>query len=368
MPQLPANPPPPESDLESPQVDQRESLRRKQPLAVVFWVLTVALAMTSLWLLGPASDAQTLVVYCAHDAEFSQPVLRDFERRTGIRVAVRFDTEATKSLGLVNRLIAEKDQSQCDVFWNNELLGTLELARQGVLEPYHGPGFSRIPAQFRDDSGLWAGFAARLRVYIAPGGPGGMTEADIGALLASPDLSRVALAKPLFGTTLTQYCLWWSRWGGVETRRYHADLLRRGLRIVDGNAATKNLVAERACDLAFTDTDDYFVARDAGKAVVALPVRVGRETICIPNTAAIIRGTRRRQAAEKLVDYLLSAETELALARSPSRQVPLGAVEEAQLSAEVRTLRAWVADAADLRPLAEARREVLDWLRLEYTP
>ena len=85
----------------------------------------------------------------------------------------------------------------------------------------------------------------------------------------------------------------------------------------------------------------------------------------IPNTVAIIKGTRRRAAAEKLVDFLLSEEVELELARSKSRQVPLGPVPDELLPDEVRQLRAWVADSADLRPLLPARNDCLEWLMKE---
>src|SRR5262245_46015925 len=83
--------------------------------------------------------APKLVVYCAHDELYAAEVLREFERQTGISVAVRYDTEATKSLGFVNQLILERDRPRCDVFWNNELLGTLDLAEKQVLQPYKGP-------------------------------------------------------------------------------------------------------------------------------------------------------------------------------------------------------------------------------------
>ena len=89
-------------------------------------------------------------------------------------------------------------------------------------------------------------------------------------------------------------------------------------------------------------------------------------TICIPNTAAIIRGTRHLDAARQLVDYLASAEVELKLARSKSRQVPLGPIDDKELPADVRRLKAWAADGLDLRHLLPARRECLDWLKSEY--
>ena len=132
----------------------------------------------------------------------------------------------------------------------------------------------------------------------------------------------------------------------------------------------------------WTDTDDVFVAMDEGLAVEMLPVRVAIEargaepvsvkgnavgvTICIPNTAGIIQGSRHRKAAERLVDFLASSQTELALAKSKSRQIPLGPFEPAELPAEVRNLVEWSQDGIDLRPLLTARRECLAWLKSEY--
>lgn len=308
-----------------------------------------------------------LVVYCAHDAEFADAILRDFERETGIPVSVRYDTEATKSLGLVNLLKTEKEHPRCDVFWNNELLGAVDLQQSGVLKAYRGPGYDRIPDQFKDPEGFWTGFAARLRVYIVNTESGVADEDAIDKILnGEAGLSRVTIAKPLFGTTLTHYTLLWHEWGSDRLKAWHADVRRRGIREVQGNAATKNLVADGACDFGFTDTDDYFVAQDAGRPVAMVPARVAGKTICIPNTVSIIRGTQKSEAARKLVDYLLSAETELRLARSAARQIPLGSIDEGQLPDDVRPLVEWARGGADLRELLPERRAVIDWLKTEY--
>ncbi len=314
--------------------------------------------------LGP--ESLPLVVYCAHDEEFAEAILRDFERETGIPVLVKYDSEATKSLGLVNLLIEEKEHPQCDVFWNNELLGTCELQDQGVLASYRGSGFERIPERFKDPEGYWAGFAARLRVYIVNTKNFAPSEEAIEAHLAdSDDLTKVAIAEPLFGTTLTQYTLLWHVWGAEKLKEWHHDLRRRGIQEVKGNANTKNLVAQGTCDIGFTDTDDFFVAKDDGRPVEMVPIRVDKQTICIPNTVSIIRGTRQLPRAQKLVDYLLSAGTELRLAKSKSRQVPLGPVSDSDLPDEVRPLIAWGAEGADLRPLLPERRQVVNWLKSE---
>jgi iron(III) transport system substrate-binding protein len=308
---------------------------------------------------------QPLVVYCAHDSVYSEGVLRAFERQTGIPVAVKFDTEATKSLGLAELLIREKSRPRCDVFWNNELLGTLDLQEKGVLLPYRGSGFERIPSQFKDPQGFWAGFGARLRVYVINTERLQPSEEAVRQVL-SGDLSRVAIAKPLFGTTLTHYSVLWSLWGEAKLKAWHSELRQRGLREVMGNAQVRNLVAEGVCDLGFTDSDDYFVVKDEGKPVAALPVRLeDGSVICIPNTAAIINGTSRLAQAQQLVDYLLSEPCEVALARSRARQIPLGPVDEGDLPEEVRALKDWAKAGVPLTELGPARTACLNWLKGE---
>ncbi len=329
-------------------------------LAVVIAVLIAAYHV--IW----RSGQEPLVVYCSHDAVYADGILHKFTEQTGIPLAVKYDTEATKSLGLVELLLSEKDHPRCDVFWNNQALGTMDLASKGVLEPYRGPSYGRIPAAFKDPDGLWAGFGARLRLYIVNTDAMQATPEAVEKAL-SGDLSRVAVAKPLFGTTLTHYSVLWRLWGPDKLKGWHADRRKRGVQEVAGNAQVKNLVAEGVCDLGWTDTDDYFEALDAGKHVAALPVRVdGGKTICVPNTVAIIKGARHRAEAQKLVDYLLSEQTEVALANSEARQVPVGPVDPAALPEQVRALAEWAKDGTSLSDLGPARTACLAWLKGEY--
>ena len=72
-----------------------------------------------------------VVVYTALDSEFSQPIFDDFTAATGIAVRPKFDTESTKTVGLTEAILAERNRPRCDVFWNNEILNTLRLQRQG---------------------------------------------------------------------------------------------------------------------------------------------------------------------------------------------------------------------------------------------
>lgn len=342
---------------------------RAQGRAALFVTLTLLIGLGWWWLARTTSDA--LVVYCAHDLLYAEDLLRDFERETGIPIVIVGDTEATKSLGLVQRLIREQDAPVCDVFWNNELLGTVDLGRRGILESYQGPGWERMPERFKDDDGLWIGFGGRLRVWIV--NPHFDPPARFNGL-GQPvgfEFKNLAVAQPMFGTTLTQYTLMHAQQGGHDVQQYHRSLKEAGVSFVSGNATVKDLVAEGVCAIGMTDTDDVFQAIDAGATVEMQPIRLtGGETICIPNTVGIIRGTDQRAAAEKLIDYLTSPAAELRLARSKSRQIPLGAVPTKDVPEDVQPLVVWARESVRLKDdsLIDARAECLGWLAEEFAP
>ncbi|MCA8999883.1 MAG: ABC transporter substrate-binding protein, partial [Planctomycetaceae bacterium] len=272
------------------------------------------------------------------------------------------------SLGLTQRLLVERDHPRCDVFWNNQVLGTAQLAEEGILLPYKGSGYSRIPKVFKHPDGLWTGFAGRLRVWIVNTDKLAPDEDSLKRKLESDDLARFAIAEPLYGTTLSHFGILWQDWGPESLKDWHADIQRRNARIVQGNATVKNLVAEGVCDFGWTDTDDFFVALDDGFPVQMAPLRVNGKTICLPNSVAIIRGTKRLTDSQRLVDFLLSEKTELALAASAARQIPLGLVDQKQLSEDVRQMTEWAQESVRITDYSHSRNECLEWLKSVSTP
>ena len=72
-------------------------------------------------------EQSTVVVYTALDQIFFRIVLKRLEEETGIEVKPIYDTETTKTVGLVNRILAGRDNPQCDVFWNNEIVRMVML-------------------------------------------------------------------------------------------------------------------------------------------------------------------------------------------------------------------------------------------------
>ena len=119
------------------------------------------LAVLSLMMGCGSTSSEEVIVYTSVDDIFARPVAERFEQETGIVVRLVPDTEETKSTGLVNRLIAEKDRPRADVFWSGDPVRAALLKRQGVSASYRSPNAEGLPAQYNDPEGHWAGFSAR---------------------------------------------------------------------------------------------------------------------------------------------------------------------------------------------------------------
>ncbi|MCE5229092.1 extracellular solute-binding protein [bacterium] len=301
-----------------------------------------------------------VVIYTALDLEYSEPILKKFTKETGIEVRPKYDTEAAKTTGLVSSIIEESARPRCDVFWNNEILRTIQLQKKGLLEPYVSPNAASIPAAYKDPAGYWTGFAARLRVLaynpkLVSHVPEKIED------LANPAWSgKAAMAYPLFGTTASHAAVLFSAWGPERAKNYFTALKKNDVRIVEGNMTACRMVADGEVAMAVVDTDDANLLMSEGKPVrLALLDQDGSGSLIVPNTVALIKGGPNPAAARKLIDYLLSTEVELALAGSPSAQIPLHAgvtgfpknVEE--LAKAKRFLPDYAAAADQLQPSAD---------------
>jgi iron(III) transport system substrate-binding protein len=273
-----------------------------------------------------AEPADEVVIYVAVDRAQAEPILKQFEAESGIAVRAMYDAEAAKTTGLVTRLLAEADRPRCDVFWNNELVQTLLLAERGVLEPYRSPAAEDIPTQFKDPDGQWTGIATRARVIVYNTRLVKPSEAPTTlAELADPRWrGKVAMANPQFGTTRMHVACLFALLGPDEAQRMLMDLKNNEVRIVDGNAMVKNLVARAHPDaspilVGLTDTDDVAAGQRDGEPVAACQLnRDQHGGLLIPSTVCLVRGAPHAAAARRLVDYLVSRTVERRLAEGDS--------------------------------------------------
>jgi iron(III) transport system substrate-binding protein len=278
--------------------------------------MALAILMVLFGLSRRLSDPMALVVYTSQDQVYAEPVLKGFEKESGIPLRVVYDSEAVKTVGLVNRIIAEREHPQCDVFWNNEELRTRQLEALGVLNVEVG----------------WVPFGYRSRRIVIHTN---LVEASL-VPRSLMDLTnvvwkgKVAVAYPLFGTTSTHFLALRHHWGDEVWRGWCKGLEANEPLVVDGNSMVVKLVGQGQAWVGLTDSDDIAAGLRDGLPIAALPMST--ETLLIPNTVAMVRGGAMAEYSFRLMEYLQRSATLKAL-------VEANALESVRLPADDTALR-----------------------------
>ena len=261
-------------------------------LAMVLLIVSMGLGQFG----AVKADDRRVVVYASLDREFSEPILKEYESKTGVRVLAKFDVESTKTVGLTQLLIAESRRPRCDLFWNNEILNTLRLKKKGLLVSFQPANAGDYPENFRAKDGTWYGFGARARILL------------VNRKLVSEDQQpnhladlvnprwkgKIGIAKPLFGTTATHATCLFVAWGPDKTKTHFRDLKANGLKVYSGNKQVAQAVGTGEIAVGLTDTDDAVGEVEAGRPVaIVYPDRKANElgTLYIPNTLSVLKGS-----------------------------------------------------------------------------
>ncbi len=291
-------------------------------MKIIKWILLMAVLMVS----SCSKNKNVVVVYTSEDQQFSQPILKDFEKETGIQVKALYDTEETKSTGILNRLIAEKNNPQADVFWSGDPMRSIILKRKGITASFTPKNAQNIPKLFKDQEGHYTGFSARVRALIY--NKNLLSEDQLPrSILELTDLkweNKVAIANPLFGTTSFHIAALFIVMGDEKAKDYLLRLKANGIHILKSNGDVRRKVASGQIPIGFTDSDDINVAILDHKPIGFIyPDENGIGTLVMPNTVSLIKGSPNNKNAKLLMDYLISKKVELKLAKMECAQIPL---------------------------------------------
>lgn len=267
------------------------------------------------------SNPNQIVLYTSIDQPIARKIIDAFEKQSGLSVKIVTDTEATRSVGIAERLRAEQARPLAEVWWGNEVFNTVRLAEEGFFEKLDFDVLEQVDPKFVDAEKRWAGVGLRVRV-VARHKPKGM-EIKLGPIhlwdFTSPDWKgQLVMARPTAGTTGSQVAALYALWGEEKADAFFRALHENEVALVGGNSVVVQEVSAGRFVWGLTDNDDIAaMISQGGELIEMIPDQTPAEgeseslgTLAIPTTVALVKRDAVSENAKKLAAFLLSKETE----------------------------------------------------------
>jgi len=309
------------------------------------------------WSMFAPAEGDRLVIYTSHPASVYDPIVKEFEERTGVWVQV----ETGETWELLDRLEAEKDAPRCDLLFGG---GVDSLtARKELFAPYVSPLAEEIEDDFLCADGSWTPFSS-LPVTLIYNPMLVRTNPPEGweSLLDPVWKGRIAFADPtVSGTSYTALATMLQALpadGVLESfcRSLDGRILPVASAVVD---AVANAVAEGSCTIGVTTEPAALEAIRAGRDVTLLYPREG--TSAAADGMAVVRGCSHGENARRFIDFALGEDVQRHLVQKCQRRSV-----RRELFVPVEETEGLILIDYDLERAAEARDWILSvWQSLE---
>jgi iron(III) transport system substrate-binding protein len=289
--------------------------------------LALALAGSLAAVAAPATAQQpTLVVYSGRAESFVKPIFDEFTRQTGINVQVRHGDSAA----LAATLLEEGSRTPADVFFAQDAGALGALASKGRLAVLPHTTLNRVPQRFRAPGKRWVGTSARARVAVYNTNElrAGDLPASIWGYTAPRWKGKVGLppTNASFEAMVTAMRM---RAGDDRTRDWLLALKANDVKFYSGNTQVAAAVAAGEIQVGLVNHYYlYQLKEQRPTAPIANHFLTGRDPGALINIAGmgITTSSRRKAAALRLVNFMLSQPAQRFFARSPGRaEYPLAA-------------------------------------------
>ncbi|MCS6868040.1 iron ABC transporter substrate-binding protein [Thermus sp.] len=258
--------------------------------------------------LGLAQGQGALTIYSGRGESLVGPLVQQFQRETGVRVQVRYGSDAQ----ILAALQEEGERSPADVVWLNTSGALGRAAELGILRPLPSSLLQR-PVGFVPASQRWVPITVRLRVLAY--NPQRLKAEDLPQSLL--DLPRFVREKGLQGrigwtptySSFQDMVAAIILLHGEETARKWLEELKALNPKSYGSSNVAMVDAIRGGEIDLASTNHYYVVRfqRAGFQVAMTQFRDGDVgNLALVTGAGIHRNTRNLQSAIRFLTYLLS--------------------------------------------------------------
>ena len=118
------------------------------------------LPMLILFMFIGTVHAETLIVYSGRSKSLVEPIIKQFEKETGIQVKVSYGNTTQ----LAATLLTEGDKSPAALFWAQDAGALGAVSKKAMFEKLPESILTKVPSNFRDAGGFWVATSGRARV------------------------------------------------------------------------------------------------------------------------------------------------------------------------------------------------------------
>lgn len=273
-----------------------------------------------------ASGGGSLTLYYSHAADWSDPIIKEFQEVTGIKV----DLVGAGTGELISRIAAESENPLADVLWGG-VVDSYDAIPQ-YLEPYTSTEDASIKDLCKDTKNkIWYGFDIGPMVIIY--NTKLVSEADAptswGDLIDPKWKGKIACADPLkssssFATIMAMIMAY----GKDDGKGYEfVGKLVENLdgKIAAGSSATFKGVSDGEYSIGLTYEEGALKYVKAGSDMKIVYPKDG--TTISPSGIAIVKGAKNLENAKKFVDFCLSKDVQSQLGAINRRTVRTDVVD-----------------------------------------
>lgn len=244
---------------------------------------------------------EALVVYCPHPLPFINPIVSEFEARTGIRVQVE-----TGGTGELLARIEKNEEPRCDIFWGGSYSSSGEKAE--LFEHYVSENEELVQAEFRNEEGNITRFTDVPSVLMVNTNLIGDIPVEGYEDLLNPALKgKIAMGDPEKSSSSYEHLinmLYAMGEGDPEAGWAYVEAFCRNLdgNLLGGSTAVYRGVGEGryVVGLTFEEGGAHYVAD--GEPVRLVYMEEG--VVSTPDVVRIRAGTSHQAEAREFVDFV----------------------------------------------------------------
>lgn len=269
-------------------------------------------------IMSPLVLAEQVNLYSARKEALIKPLLDKFTEETGISV----NLVTGKADNLITRLAKEGKYSPADLLLTTDVGRLYRAKQQGLTQTINSTdAIASVPNNFRDSQGHWVGLSLRARPIMVS-----TERLDASAIKSIEDLIKpewkgricIRSSNNIYNQSMVASLI--SQLGEEQTQAWVDQFVKNFARPPQGGDRDQiKAVAAGQCDLAIANT--YYLAGMLTSNDEATKVQAQKVEVVWPNQSdrgahinisgvALAKYAPNAKAASKLVDFLLSAQSQ----------------------------------------------------------